>query len=946
MAKGIKKIKFVKGEYFPKMTVANQRITIPADKTVNFDVAEWLPDTTAEDKKKPIIWMRQSSDRKIIIKQIPSTTGYSLVIDKKYCGSYQFYIEASLSGKRDFKNNVGLYVKGHCDPKIITSKWTTQRGSKSSIKNKNKTKYISYGHIVYLNLSTEGLNGRTVIVELYNQQYAKKDKPIHVYMDVAVMDGEVNMKIQNTYSWMAYVDNIQNVEEFYVKVKDPVSNKYLVDNLGDDLHAIYLNVKNKVVTTNTNVSQNQTPTKVYVPDVNAARIEPCKFEVIKITESDIKDGKAINTTVKVFNNGIGVSKLKGGQEKIERTIFFKFDGTIIDKDGEAILNNILKFLLEHKDSTMNLSGHACVIGKQNYNKGLSQRRADVIKKFFADGGLEAGRINSVGKGEVDPTDDKMGKDNIRFKNERDYENNRRVDISFLFNAHDAQTIIYDVVAPSISTKKDLLVDVSGFDIKSCFRANNKHKKEIYVVDVGQAIDKGDTKQSFSTPSFTYKVYSDLSKFNLFPIQYIWPMATTPNQFHFHAHTCRYFSNEKRTTVLLKAYPDVKWDFNFFLNLTNDLSVKGQNIGGSKLVDFHKRSGKIGAERRWKQKDASFGISLKGEWDQDKKGLYSRNNEFKTEYETKFKMLYDTFSSIGAIADGITSKTKGGVRGVGLKGLPVTFAVKPPNLKFGAVWNLERAKIKNKEIQQIGTHVKIDFGAHPLIGIEMTIDLLGSLVVGAGAFFSGGAATQATQTLYDSIMSAIKKGGKVGNDNIGANIEGDVYIDLVVSSTIETGIGFEFNTVSDKSDTKVKVEGTNKLKVEIKAGAYLKAEIVIVVITASGYFEAKASGSASITFGHSVNYDTEGLYYKPMLGFDGLIVEYSVSGKAGLAYKKKVPRMNDTKSKTKKDNISIGDESGGTVFLNDTILLVPKFDVIEEMEKLFKIKVQIPIIKNN
>ena len=67
----------------------------------------------------------------------------------------------------------------------------------------------------------------------------------------------------------------------------------------------------------------------------------------------------------------------------------------------------MKFLLEHKDSRINLSGFACVIGKENYNKGLSQRRADVVKKFFGDGGLDRNRIDSVGKGEVDPTDDKM-----------------------------------------------------------------------------------------------------------------------------------------------------------------------------------------------------------------------------------------------------------------------------------------------------------------------------------------------------------------------------------------------------------------------------------------------------------------------------------------------------------------------------------------------------------
>lgn len=56
-------------------------------------------------------------------------------------------------------------------------------------------------------------------------------------------------------------------------------------------------------------------------------------------------------------------------------------------------------------------------------------------------------------------------------------------------------------------------------------------------------------------------------------------------------------------------------------------------------------------------------------------------------------------------------------------------------------------------------------------------------------------------------------------------------------------------------------------------------------------------------------------------------------------------MNDPNLKTKKDTFSVGDENEGTILLNNKILLIPKFDVIEEMEKLFKIKMQIPLIKN-
>ncbi|MDP0965066.1 hypothetical protein Q6264_29735, partial [Klebsiella pneumoniae] len=83
-------------------------------------------------------------------------------------------------------------------------------------------------------------------------------------------------------------------------------------------------------------------------------------------------------------------------------------------------------------------------------------------------------------------------------------------------AHDAQTINYEVNEPSVSTKKNLTIDVTGFETKECFRERKgKHKKQIQIVDVGQAIDKGDTVKTFTTPSFYYGVYSDLSQFDAF-----------------------------------------------------------------------------------------------------------------------------------------------------------------------------------------------------------------------------------------------------------------------------------------------------------------------------------------------------------------------------------------------------------------------------------------------
>ena len=896
MAKGVKKIKVTKGNYYPKMSVPGQRVTIVPNQEVTFQVDEWLPGTTAEDKKKPVIWMRQTNDRKIIIYQAPSTTGYKFKIDKQYCGSYQFYIEASFSGKRDTKNNTGIYVKGWCEPKIITSKWTTQRGSKNSIKNQDKNKFISYGHIVYLNLTTEGLNGNTVTVELWNQQTAKADKLVHVYNNVQVIDGEVNLKIENTYSWMAHVDNIQNVEEFYIKVKDSASKKYIKDNLGDELHGIYLNVKNKVITTNANVSKNQTPTKVYKPDVNSTRLEPCKFEVIKITETETKDGKANNTTATVFKNGDGVKLIKSAalQEHIQRTIYYKFDSTVIDKDGVAILNNVLKFLLEHKDATMNLSGYACVIGKENYNKGLSQRRADVVKKFFADGGLDPRRIISVGKGEVDPTDDKMGRDNIKYKNEKDYENNRRVDISFVFNAHDAQTIHYAVVAPTSATKKELIIDVTGFDTNSCFRdAKNKHKKEIYIVDVGQAIDKGDTKKSFQTPTFPYEVYAPLSRYNfgggvgfdaqsMTVMQYIWPASSSPNQFHMHVHTCRYYSNEKRTTVLIKAYPDIKWRLAFFINLSNSLSIKWQKMTPEKHKELRGKALSLANEEKGKYTDVEFGVELKASYDKQEDGSYYCKPELTLKYKDKISKLFSIISSVKKMSQGITSQTKGVVsKGVGRK-LPFEIKLNAPALYFGAEWEAD----VNEAHSDIGTKLMLFIEAKPLIELAIVFDLLALIVQAGVAVASAGTGNALALEIFNMIREWASKGYET--EHVVINFK--MYIDLEVKGKIDGVIDGSFSTV--KGDKEVNFDLSSNITVELKSGLELKGMFVVIGTTKKpeleGHVEGKLSAGATmgITSGHKLKYDsTAGIYYIPSLSIDPCVGTVVIMVKAGFTYKK-------------------------------------------------------------
>ncbi|GGH19856.1 OmpA family protein [Pedobacter zeae] len=933
MAKGIKKIVWTgEGNVYnaSKGSIPGQLVVVAPSQDIWFKIGEWQPGTTEQDKTKNIKWAIFNPKGIIDFqKTIPSNFKYGFKIPPKLCGPYLWYIEASWSGNFDGKS--GLKIRGESPARIVSSKWSQNEGGPDV----RKTYQFSYGELIWLRLTTEGLNGyQNVEVRVFRKLrsmmglWPKDDEVTRKIYRVNVIDGEINLKIPNTYSWYQSMKDREDVEEFYVRVVHPVTGKYIEDTggKGDTAHARFLRIKDKVKSQVIEAPQNRTPVTIYQPDKNEARFELCKFEQINITEAGGKP-------VLIFDNGKGVKNISDKREKTLESIYFKFDSTELLPESLKQLNNILQFLLEHRHSTIQLDGFACVIGKQNHNNILSENRAKTVKEFFIKGKLDPSRIKTIGHGEVNPTDDKMGRDNIKYKDEYDYTNNRRVDITFEYYGHNARTIIYQTILGS--TPKNVLLQPVNFDTKACF-IRKKHNKIITLYNLNE-------KKAQNEGNITIPAVSLLSKGNPMPLQYIWPMYniietvsfSSANDYYVHIHSCRYYSVENNPTVLVKVYPDIKWTLTFFINLTNDLSVKWQNQPAAKHKELQSKAGKIGAERRWKQKDASFGFSLKGEWDKNNNS-YQRSKELKAEYETKFKKLFDLFASVGAMSDGITNKTKGQVRNIGFKGLPMTFAVKPPNLNLKGEWNLEKTKT-----DKIGTKVDISFNAEPLIGLEMTIDLLCTAVGLVAGAVSGGTAAPGAVRLYGFIKDKVNTGIEFGNDDFGAKVSADVYIDLVISSMIKTNIGFSFNTASDKSDEESKLELTNTLKVELKAGVWAKAETNLVIVKVEGYFEMSGKGYASVTFGHGVKYDRMGLNYRPQLGFDGLNAEYVIKGKVGMSAKKKIPKNGNKKP----GKVKGSSEDEGIIAEGKYNEVIPKFDVIKSLEELFGISANIPLIKN-
>lgn len=85
-------------------------------------------------------------------------------------------------------------------------------------------------------------------------------------------------------------------------------------------------------------------------------------------------------------------------------------GDVLFDTGKAELKNgaaanlakLAAFLNQYKDRSVLIEGHTDSIGNEDYNQGLSQRRADSVKVWLMKQGVNADRLVTSGKGEVSP----------------------------------------------------------------------------------------------------------------------------------------------------------------------------------------------------------------------------------------------------------------------------------------------------------------------------------------------------------------------------------------------------------------------------------------------------------------------------------------------------------------------------------------------------------------
>ena len=141
----------------------------------------------------------------------------------------------------------------------------------------------------------------------------------------------------------------------------------------------------------------------------------------KLSESqnlDTRDIKADQVIDKDFNlDPIAVATIAENVTIVLNNVFFDFDKATLKSESFPELNRVVTLMTEKSTMQIEISGHTDTSGPEQYNLGLSERRAKSVMKYFSDKGVPKDRMTVLFFGETKPTESNDTKEG-RKKNRR------------------------------------------------------------------------------------------------------------------------------------------------------------------------------------------------------------------------------------------------------------------------------------------------------------------------------------------------------------------------------------------------------------------------------------------------------------------------------------------------------------------------------------------------
>ncbi|MBP5477667.1 MAG: OmpA family protein [Paludibacteraceae bacterium] len=97
--------------------------------------------------------------------------------------------------------------------------------------------------------------------------------------------------------------------------------------------------------------------------------------------------------------------IQAGDTIVMENLFFDNDRTNIRHISDNTLDELADLLQRHPSAHITLIGHTDNVGTEEYNQRLSEGRVNSVKAELVKRGIDANRINTIGKGESEPIAD-------------------------------------------------------------------------------------------------------------------------------------------------------------------------------------------------------------------------------------------------------------------------------------------------------------------------------------------------------------------------------------------------------------------------------------------------------------------------------------------------------------------------------------------------------------
>lgn len=136
-------------------------------------------------------------------------------------------------------------------------------------------------------------------------------------------------------------------------------------------------------------------------------------EAVEVCRIDLASAEArlqtcgMNSDVAQLAEALGafsMAQMSDGSVRFTiRNIGFGLESAAVNGESRERVTALANYLNSHAGMSAMVEGHTDSTGSEAYNQSLSEQRAAAVAKVLTDGGVSAGRVQSVGHGESRPT---------------------------------------------------------------------------------------------------------------------------------------------------------------------------------------------------------------------------------------------------------------------------------------------------------------------------------------------------------------------------------------------------------------------------------------------------------------------------------------------------------------------------------------------------------------